>query len=400
MNEVNSYSKLRRYIVGFLGIAVLLVVLIVSPKIFENVNADEICVIQAPWTGRLDVYTDAGTKWQGFGTVTIYKKSFQYWFDGKEGHNPPIPIQFYDGGHANIPGSIRVDMPLDEVSVIKIHTKFGSQSAVENQLIAQILTKSVYMSGPIMSSRESYAEKKNDLIFYIEDQASHGVYKTKQKEIRITDALTGQERVVTAVEIVNDDNALPYRQEKSLVSELGIRLNNLSPGAFDYDQTVKQQIAAQQQATMQVQTAIANAKRAEQDAITVEQQGKADAAKAKWDQEVIKAKLVTEAQQKKEVATLDALTAEQEKRANILRGEGEAAYKKLVTQANNNLELKLEAWKYAQEKWADAFARFQGNLVPLYQSGNGSQQNAVNWMEIMGMKAARDLDLDLNTRTK
>ena len=60
---------------------------------------------------------------------------------------------------------------------------------------------------------------------------------------------------------------------------------------------------------MQVQTSIANAKKSEQDALTAEQKGKADATSAKWAQEVIKAKLVTEAQQKKEVAALEAQAA-------------------------------------------------------------------------------------------
>src|SRR6187402_3032671 len=60
---------------------------------------------------------------------------------------------------------------------------------------------------------------------------------------------------------------------------------------------------------MQVQTAIANSKKAEQDAITTELQGKAAAAKAKWEQEVIKAQAITQAQQEKEVAALNAETA-------------------------------------------------------------------------------------------
>lgn len=41
-------------------------------------------------------------------------------------------------------------------------------------------------------------------------------------------------------------------------------------------------ISQQQAATMQIQTALANAKKAEQDAITAQKQGEADAAKAKW----------------------------------------------------------------------------------------------------------------------
>jgi len=388
-------SALRKYVFGALGIAVLLFFLFSVGKIIEDVDAKEIVVIQAPFTGTLNVYTTPGTKMQMFGTVTRYKKSFQYWFDGKDDHGAQIPIKFYDGGHASIPGSIRVDMPLDEQTIIKNHVKYGSQDAIESQLVAPVLTKAVYFAGPTMTSKESYAEKKNDLLYYVEDQATHGVYKTRQKEVRATDPLTGQERTMTAVEIVLGANGKPLRQEESAVIEAKIRLSNLSFGDFVYDDVVKQQIAVQQQAIMQVQTAIANAKRAEQDAITVEQQGKADAAKAKWDQEVIKAQAVTEAEQKREVAKLIADAEEQNKRANILKGEGEAAYKRLVTQANNNLELKLETYKEVQKNWAEAFSKFQGNLVPSYVSGSSGNSNAINWMEIMGMKAARDLNLDV-----
>ena len=60
-----------------------------------------------------------------------------------------------------------------------------------------------------------------------------------------------------------------------------------------YEETVEAQIRQQQSITMDVQTAIADAKKAEQRAITVEQQGRANAAEAKWAQEQIKATQVT-----------------------------------------------------------------------------------------------------------
>lgn len=144
---------------------------------------------------------------------------------------------------------------------------------------------------------------------------------------------------------------------------------------------------------------IANAKRAEQDAITTAKQGEADAAKAKWDQEVIKAKMVTEAEAAKAVAELAVKTAALNKEKAILEGEGEAAKKRLVMQANGALEQKLEAWLRSQQYWADAFSKFSGNLVPLYQGGSSNgQSSAFNWMEIMGIKAAKDLSLDLQNK--
>lgn len=393
----------NKVVMGTLGVFALLILLYCVPKLTEDVQAGEIVVIQDPVDGELHVYTQPGMVSQNLGRVTHYKKSFQYWFDGneKEDHSPLIPTKFYDGGHASIPGSARIDLPLDEISVIKFHTKFGSQEAIESQLIGQTLIKAVSMSGPLMSSKESYAEKKNNLVYYIEDQAAGGIYKTTQKDIKVIDQLTNAEKIVTAVEIINNNKGQPMRQEKSLLKDLNITLSNLSLGDFVYDDVVKKQIATQQMSTMQVQTGIANAKRAEQDAITVEQQGKADAAKARWEQEVIKARTVTEAEQRKAVASLDVQTAELNKRKSILEGEGEAAKKRLVMQANGALEQKLQAWLQERQYAWEAFSKYEGNMVPsmIMGSGAGNSYNASDWMSMMGMKAAKDLSLDLkNTK--
>jgi hypothetical protein len=362
-------------------------------KIFEDVDAGEIVIIQDPFDGELHVYTQPGVEFQMWGRSTHYKKSFQYWFDGAEGHAPLLTAKFYDGGHASIPGSIRVDLPIDEKSMKYIHTKFGSQEAIENQLVGQVLIKAVTMSGPLMTSKESYAEKKNNLIFYVEDQATHGVYKTTQKEVKVMDQITNQEKVLTAVEIINDTKGLPLRQEKSMIEQSGIVLNNLSFGDFQYDKVVQEQIAAQQKQTMLVQTGRANAIRAEQDAITAEKQGQANAAKAKWEQETIKSAAVTEAERIRDVAKLTADAEEQNKRANILKGEGEAAYKRLVTQANNNLEYRIDAWVEVNKAYATAMTGT--NLVPTYVSGggyNGSGSNqAMETMNMFQIKTAKEI---------
>lgn len=409
MNNQSEFSKMKKYIIGITSVVLLLFFAFTVTSLFESIDAGEIVVIQAPWSGQLKIITSAGTYWQGYGKVTRYKKSFQYWFTSKkadsnantEENSAPIKVRFNDGGHADINGSIRVDMPLDERSIVSLHTRYGSQDAIERALIGQSINKAVYMTGPMMSSKESYAERRNDLISYIEDQAINGVYKTIVNNVKVKDPMdTTSERTVAITQIKIDGAGLPMRQEVSPTQQYGIKMYGLSINSVDYDAVVEKQIASQQQAIMQVQTAIANAKRAEQEKFTVEQQGMADAAKAKWEQEVKKAQAVTEAQQEFEVAQLNKKTEEQNKMALILKGEGESSYKKAVTMANNNLELKLDAWvKERQYAW-DAFGKFQGQLVPQYQSGgNGSNQNAVNWMEIMGMKAAKDLNLELNQNT-
>ena len=94
--------------------------------------------------------------------------SNQFWFsrkhdEGKD-EDQSIKIRFNDGGHGQISGSVRWYMPIDNPAILKLHTDFGSQIAIEQQLIRQVVTKSVYMTGPLMSSKESSAEKRNDLL--------------------------------------------------------------------------------------------------------------------------------------------------------------------------------------------------------------------------------------------
>ena len=393
----------KKIIYAVLGGIFLVFILSYVGKMAEDVQAGEIVVIQDPIDGDLHVYKMAGLQNQNFGKATHYKKSFQYWFSKpkeKGDADESIPVKFYDGGHANLSGSIRVDLPTDDVSIIELHSKYGSQEAIEQQLIRPLLEKAIYMSGPLMSSKESYAEKKNDLIFYIEDQATKGVYKTTQKDIKVIDPLTGQEKTTTVVEIVQASNKLPIRQEKSLIEEYHLRLNNLSINDLNYDAVVNTQIAAQQQSIMQVQQGIANAKRAEQDAITVEQQGKADAAKAKWEQEAIKAAEVTEAEKERDVAKLQAEKEAFNKQAMILKGQGEGEYKRAVMQANGALEQKLEAYVTVQLAYAKAME--SSNWVPTYMVGGGGGSNGASnvttMVDALSVKTLRDLGLDMSNK--
>jgi hypothetical protein len=115
---------------------------------------------------------------------------------------------------------------------------------------------------------------------------------------------------------------------------------------------------------------------------------------------VIKAKQVTEAESRKKVAELDVETARLNKEKQILEGQGEAEKKRLVMSANGALEQKLEAWVKAQEFWSTAFSNYKGNVTPLYMSGaqGGGGNAAANFMDIMMMKSAKDLSLDMSTK--
>lgn len=373
------------------SVAIVLMIF-ASFNLWENLDADKIMVIQSPVKGSLTWHTSAGIKWQGLGKVTKYQKRDIYEFE--------IPVRFNDGGHGTIVGSIQYEMPLDAENLAELHTKFGSQRAVESALIQTVTNKAVYMTGPLMSSRESFAEKRNYLIRYVEDQIANGVYRTTSKEVKVIDQMTGQEKTATVVEIVQEAG-VPVRQEEAVLQEFGIRTFNFAISSLPYDQAVENQIKAQQSLAMDVQTAIAAAKKAEQNAITAEKNGEAEAMKSKWEQEVIKARVVTEAEQQRDVAKLNMEAAGFQKQKLILEGEGEAAKKRLVFSANGALEQKLEAWVAVNQAYAAALKEFKGPMVPsvvMTGDGKGSGMNASTVMDFIGVKMARDLGLDMEMK--
>lgn len=378
-------------LVGFLT----LLAITFGGKFVENIDADEILVVQAPISGELSWYVNAGLKPQWFGKTTTYHKRAIYVFKA--------PVQFNDGGKGIIHGSIQYDMPLDVENLTELHTRFGSKEAIQSQVIQVVTNKVIYMTGPVMSSRESYAEKRNYLINYIQDQIDQGIYQTQQGQQTVTDELSQTQKTITVAEIVVGEDGRPLRQEESVVGEFGIRAFNFAIEQIDYDDIVEQQIGRQQAIAMDVQTSIADALKAQQLTITVEQQGRAAAETAKWEAEVIKAELVTKAQMRLEVANLDEQAAAATKRQQILLGEGEAQRRKLVMSADGALDKKLEAYIKVQANWATAIAAYEGNWVPNVNMGSGSATTgggAQALVDLLTAKTARDMGLDLSVENK
>lgn len=398
------------------AVVMLLALVFLSKSLFENVDAGEIVVIQSPVKGTLNWYKTPGVKPQWFGGVTSYQKRDQFWFsaapDQGAVEDQSLRVRFNDGGHATISGSISWEMPLDDEHLNMLRAQYGTHDAIQQQLIRTIVEKAVYMTGPLMSSKESYAEKRNDLLMLIEDQVEHGVYRTETSSEQHQDPMTGTMRTVNVVKLIMDEGGKPVRSASSPPEEFGIKTFNLSINEIRYDPEVEKQIQQQQQAMMQVQIAVAEAKKAEQAAITAEKNGQAAAMTTKWTQEAIKAQKVTEAEQEKEVATisanqrlevarLNAQAAEQYKIEQTRRGEGDAAYKQKVMEADGALNQKLEALVKINQAYAAAIQGYQGNWVPnVVYGGNGAAgqvagSGAQQLIDLLTAKTARDMGIDM-----
>lgn len=385
-----------------------LVVLILTPMLMMNVDAKEIVVRQTVG-GELEVYTDPGYKWRGFGKVTRYSRRDQFSFSSRTDQgktlDESIQTRFNDGGHANISGTLNWAMPLSVDKIIRLHKDFGSTRAVEQQLIRTAVQKVIYNVGPTMSSTESSAEKRPDIPKYIDDQLVNGSYLTKTVQKAEKDLITGQDKMINLVTIAMDDKGQPIRESKSQVSEYGLQLQPVAIDNIKYDGPVEQQIIERQKATTAVQISRANAARAEQEKLTTISQGEANAAKAKWEQEVVNAKVIAEAQQKVQVAQAELQASELFKKSETLRGEGEAARKRLVMDADGQLDKKLDAIIKINTQYANAIQNAQpGAWSPQVVMGGSGQgnggQNASNLVDLLTAKTARELGLDLQVRSR
>jgi hypothetical protein len=372
----------------------------------ESLTANEVMVIQSI-TGDLNCYTEPGPKFQGMGTVTTYPRRGTYIFDrhvvnsaGQVIEDNGKQLQFNDGGTATLYGTVNWEMPLDCKQIIAIHRTFNSKEGVEAQGVARMVNLAIQLSGSTMTSLESFAERKGELIEIINDQAQNGAYQMITKQVERPDVVTGEKKMVSAAEIVRVGGR-PVRQQASILDQFGIHLQPMSIEKLEYSTVVNDQIKQRQEATTAVQVSQAQALKAIQAALTSEKEGQATAAKAKWEQETIKAKVVTEAQQRLEIATLDAQSAAQYKREQILRGEGDAERRRLVMSADGALDKKLEAYVTVQNAWATNFGAFKGQLVPQFNLGGGAGggnavSNVGSLIDMLSAKTARDLAIDLS----
>lgn len=391
----------RRILVAGISVVVFLTTLICLPQLVENLDAKNLMVIQSIG-GDLNTFTEPGWKSQAFGKVTTYQRRDQFSFSSVKDQGKPtdesISTRFNDGGHGNISGTVNWQMPLKHEQIVALHKEFGSTAAIEQQLIRPAMQKVIYNVGPTMSSTESSAEKRPEIPKYIDDQLVNGPYLTKTVTVTQKDPITGADKQVAVVQIAMNEKGQPMRESDSQITKYGIILQPVSINEIRYDQIVEDQIKQRQQSTTGVQISIANAKKAEQDAITTEQQGKATAAKAKWEQETLNAKEIAFAEKAVAVATLGAKAAEQYKKEQILRGEGDAQAKALRMNADGALDTKLAAYVEVSKAYAEAMGNYQGAWVPSVVMGNSAAggNGAAALVEMLTAKTARELGIDMS----
>ncbi|MEP1742268.1 MAG: SPFH domain-containing protein [Kangiellaceae bacterium] len=403
-----------------IGIVLVVALLAILVMAFGINNAGHRTVVQYP-TGTLYVKFSPGIYPQWFGTAEVYNDVITFDYDKSSAEvdssidQVGISVRYQDGGTGTVYGKARFSLPSDEETMLHLHKAFRSNRGVSQKLIKSVTEEGMNLTAGLMSSEEAYAEKRSIFTQWSSQQISKGKFQTKLEKIDTVDESTGKTVTKNIPVISFGADGLPIHLFSDL-ADYGITVNGFQITDWDFEPKTLQQIATKREATMAIITAKANAERAKQDAITSEEQGKANVMMAKYEKEVVKEKAIVDAQREKEVAVISAqksvevarqhkLEAEQKKLAaaeykqeQILRGEGDGAYKRIVMEADGALAQKLATYERVMERFASAIEKQKWvPEVQMGESGNGGS-NAMSLIEMMSVKAAKDLALDMEVK--
>lgn len=423
-------NNIKKVVALTLFVLCLVGSLIIAPQLYENVQAGTYHITQSPFTGVVTARLQPGPYAQFFADVNIFPVSETFYFTKDPEGGPgdySIHVQFNDGSLCQISGTCRIDLPRTEDECVKLMTKFGYRNIdqIEDKLILPVIRRAMVLSANQMSAKESYSERRANFIADAWDQIENGIYVTKDQITKEADPVSGQMVTKISKVPVIDSKGVKVREHNPLKGT-GITISNFEIKQFMYEQKVQAQIATQQQALMEVQTAKANALKAEQDALTAEAKGKADVMKSKYEKEqekikatvdaekeqavaVIKAEQLVKVAEKdkeqaliaanklKEVAVVELEAAKLEKQRTIALAEGQAESKRMILAADNALQYRGELWIKGQEVWANAFKeRRVPNVIMGSKDGSGSDNDIGTFMNLINIKAAKDLAIDLN----
>ena len=143
---------------------------------------------------------EPGVYGQLFGDIHTYPEADTFFFtaDKETGanRNQSLPTRFNDGAKAQVSGSLRIILPRDCESVVKLHRKFHSMDGVMFKLVLPAVRKALFSTGPHMSAGESYAERRGEFAMLAEDQLRYGVIMVDKHQEERPDPITGEPKMV------------------------------------------------------------------------------------------------------------------------------------------------------------------------------------------------------------
>lgn len=316
-----------------------------------------------------------------------------------------INIMFSDGMTADIKGVAQFILPTDEPTMLAMHNVHKSPQSLVQKRLLTFTKECMQSSAQLMTSDKHYGGGRTQMSQDFLDQLRNGVFLANVGEKTYYDSVAQESKKIYLAEIKKDKNGLPLRKSSPL-TEYNITVADGSAYDARYEKKFYTKLEKIIEASTSAAVSRQNYMTAQQEALTSKAQGEKKLIDIEYQQKQQQTIEVVQAETKVKVAEQDKLQQKIAYEAALIEVKKRAALadvaayeKKTTLQADGALEMKAKLWLEGQKVWADAFGKYTGNIVPMIggwsvNGGNG----AVNFMEVMTMKAAKDLALDMKVK--
>jgi hypothetical protein len=317
-----------------------------------------------------------------------------------------IMIRFSDATTANVKGITQFILPSDEKEMILIHNTHRTPQSLVIKRLAPYTKECLQSSAQLMSSEKHYGGGRAQMAQDFMDQLKEGVYLLKTEENIVFDSLEGEKKRIYQTEIQVDAKSNQPKRKQSSIKEYGITVADAAITDVDYEDKVDQKLTKIIDAVTKSSISKQELMTAQQQTLTAKAKGEQALVEIEYQQKQEQTRQVVEAETKVKVAEQDKLQQKIAYEGAILEAkkikelaDAESYAKAKMMQADGALEMKLKAQVEVQRVWADAFSKYTGAIVPQIQTGaTGNSNGALNFMDIMTAKTAKEFALDLKNK--
>jgi len=406
-NMKKSNGKLILYGAG--GIILLLFFLVINPFGYNDLGYRE--VVETP-TGQKHVIFNNGVYFKFPGSkVTTYPNvitiSHRGTKNGSTVEGGLIPIRFNDATEASAQTVVRFRLPDKKSDMLILHSEYVNKEYLALKGLAPYTIECLKNSAQLMDSEQHYSGGRAQLSQFFQDQLEDGLYLLDVQEKVTRDTFTNEVKRVYESNIRIGKSGDKVRKESDL-KKFGINIASATIENVDYESQVDEKLKKKIEASTRESVSKQNLVTAQQEAMTAEAEGRRRLVEIEYEemqrqtQAVVQAETqvkLAEKDKDKQLIAMEAAKLEAQKIKAL--AEAEAYAKQKIMAADGALEKKLKTYEEVQKMWATAFQNYQGSLVPTIQTtsaGKGGSNAGLDFMEIMGAKAAMDLNLDMKTK--
>jgi len=403
-----SNGKLILYGAG--AIFFMLMMLMINPFGYNDLGYRE--VVEAP-TGAKNVVFTNGVYFKIQGSkITTYPNvitiSHRGTKNGSTVESGLIPIRFNDATEASAQTVVRFRLPDLEDEMLTLHSEYVNKEYLALKGLAPYTIECLKNSAQLMDSEQHYSGGRAQLSQFFQDQLEDGLYILDVRERVTRDSFTNEVKRIYESNIREDKDGLKVRKESDL-KKFGINIASATIENVDYEAQVDEKLKKKIEASTRESVSKQNLVTAQQEAMTAEAEGRKRLVEIEYEEKQRQTQAVVQAEtqvklaqkdKEKQLIALDGARLEAQKIKAL--ADAEAYAKQKIMAADGALEKKLQTYEEVQRMWATAFQNYQGALVPTFQNSggaaNGKGNAGIDFMQIMGAKAAMDLNMDLQVK--